>query len=276
MLRPFQSSKIQLMFNTIRQCGNLSTKNVYPHKGLLSGINDINNADFYSDNIALKDSNELLMDTDRIYNICFNNAGKDEKEMDATLKTIIEKINVFIKSDEVWNRNEFIESIQTVIGKSGMFCCVLGGKNTGKSLVLSEIEKQYPNKVFKVNLREQLDILTGLVCTLRDRQNLNASDTIKVLLTNIVSTCLEKYMNEDDMQKILNISTKNQATYTSLSYLINELANNIGNVTLVIDEANLAFSINDKTTLDEFQSAKKVLALFTSLTKERNKVIIFL
>ena len=46
-----------------------------------------------------------------------------------------------------------------------------------------------------------------------------------------------------------------------------------GAITLVIDEANIAFTITDITSADDIKATKQALALFTSLTKENNKVI---
>jgi hypothetical protein len=57
------------------QCDGLDSHEVAKSdRGLLSGISDISKAKFYSNNIAIKDSYELLKDTKHIYNICLNNA----------------------------------------------------------------------------------------------------------------------------------------------------------------------------------------------------------
>jgi hypothetical protein len=43
-------------------------------------------------------------------------------------------------------------------------------------------------------------------------------------------------------------------------------------ITLVLDEANLPFTINEKTSDAKIDQVKETLSLFTSLTKENKKV----
>jgi hypothetical protein len=75
-----------------------------------------------------------------------------------------------------------------------------------------------------------------------------------------------------DFEKILG----NEEAVESLPSLITELVKHRGQVTLIIDEANIAFTIADDTTPEKIENLKAALALFTQLTKQLLKVwIIF-
>jgi hypothetical protein len=47
---------------------------------------------------------------------------------------------------------------------------------------------------------------------------------------------------------------------------------NLGSITLVVDEANIALTITDKTSATKIEATKQALALLTTLSKELNKV----
>ncbi len=46
-------------------------------------------------------------------------------------------------------------------------------------------------------------------------------------------------------------------------------------ITLIVDEANLALTINEKTSETKIERVKAALSLFTSLTKQDKKVRYF-
>lgn len=67
------------------------------------------------------------------------------------------------ESDRLWDRNELITNLKDIFSKKGRFVCVVGGKNTGKSLLaFEEIKSRYKEKVFKVDLRADPSILNSL------------------------------------------------------------------------------------------------------------------
>jgi hypothetical protein len=257
-LRPFQNSKLLFVKSAkgrILQFRNLSSDSISRQNGLLSGIHDIERAEFYSDNIPIKSSYELLKDPNQIYNICLSNAGGNTTKLNDILKNMRDKAKKFIKSDEVWDRKGLITSIEDIIADDGNFVCILAGKSTGKSLVLRSIEKKFPAKVFRVNLRIHPDMLTGLLWTLRDRQKLDIKDKLKDVTVNVVgvaSKIISQYLRVDniftdeDFKDSLKIALKEQGP-DDLQSLINNLVKNLGGITLVIDEANIALTISDKT-----------------------------
>ena len=76
-----------------------------------------------------------LMDTTR--------SGNSTLEVDAYISEISEKATAYMSTDTVWNRDELKDALSSIVDKGiGVFCCLLGGKSTGKSLVLSELMKQ--------------------------------------------------------------------------------------------------------------------------------------
>lgn len=55
--------------------------------------------------------------------------------------------------------------------------------------------------------------------------------------------------------------------------MIEELLKRVkGNVTLIIDEANIAFTITEDTNAEEVKALRGILATFTKLAKESGKV----
>ena len=109
-----------------------------------------------------------MKDTNHLYNICLKNADGNIVNLRKDLKRISNKADRFIQSDKVWNRKQLITSLESIVARKGKFVCLLAGKNTGKSLVLKDIQKRFPASVYVVNLRIHPDILGGLLWTLRD------------------------------------------------------------------------------------------------------------
>jgi KaiC/GvpD/RAD55 family RecA-like ATPase len=157
--------------------------------------------------------------------------------------------------------------LDKIIGTKGTFVCLLGGKSTGKSLVLRHFEKKNLTNVFVVDLREteKGDILKELLRVLTNRKSfyIDLVNKSKSILTLIFLGLFYRNGPESyseifaDFEKILG----NEEAVESLPSLITELVKHRGKVTLIIDEANIAFTITDDTT-------SAALALFTQLTKQ--------
>ena len=267
---------------TILQCQIGEANNVHAthSKGLLSGIDNITKAEYYSNNSSIKDSYELLKNPNQLYKICLQNSGGVITKLELDLKNISDKAEEFIQSDEVWNRKQLISSIENIVARKGKFACLLAGKNTGKSLVLSSIEKKLSAKVFIVDLRIHPNILTGLMSTLIRRKMFDITDELKKILFSTVSKFIIRVLDikniitEEDLQKYVDIVISKPDTVKSLTELIYELMNALGAITLVIDEANIALTVTEVTSEAKIDVTKQALALFTSLTKQTNKVTI--
>jgi hypothetical protein len=98
-----------------------------------------------------------------------------------------------------------------------------------------------------------------------------------VNVVGVASKIISQYLRVDniftdeDFKDSLKIALKEQGP-EDLQSLINNLVKNLGGITLVIDEANIALTISDKTSAAKIEATKQALALFTSLTKEGNQV----
>ena len=121
-----------------------------PKCGLLSDVEDIPNAKFYSQRMSITDACALLDDTKYIYNIFVEESVRNEL---IDLKNIKNAANKFINSNKLWDREEPLSFLEDIIESKGQFICVLAGKNTGKSIILRDLETRFREKVFIVNMR---------------------------------------------------------------------------------------------------------------------------
>jgi len=247
-------------------------------KGLLSGVSDIASAHYYSDKLVIKNTYHLLQDSQYIFDICSKNAGGDTARLNEDLMRISQKATSYIESDVLWNRDELKSCLHNIVTRKGRFVCLLAGKSTGKSLVLKKLQEESPGKVFVVNLRLNPNILTGLVKTLRDRQQWDMQEKAKEILVRVVTSfamqsnpLVSLVVKPDEVQKYFNVPHARPDS-EALPALINDLVSGLGEVTLVIDEANIAFTILSTTPYSEIKAVKEALGLFTTLTKEQKKV----
>ena len=79
-----------------------------------------------------------------LYDNYVNNVIKDNTTTNANerLALIVSEAKKFISSTEIWDRLELKFLLRNVIFEDkGRFLCLLGDKNTGKSVILSELNK---------------------------------------------------------------------------------------------------------------------------------------
>lgn len=259
----------------------LSTKKLH---GLLSGVSDISSTLYYSDKIITSSAASLVRDQTRLYNICLNNEGGDVSKAHETLQSNVLSGKAFLESDKVCNRKQFVSLLDDIVTQRGIFACVLSGKSTGKTIVLNDLQKRHPvSKVFCVDLRTcGSNILEGLVDVLQQKlscQDPNIiSDNERNILSQIVIDCVEKVMGVDVesssvyIQQYPDILGTMKDEHRMLKVLVTELIAKLGNITLIIDEANLALAIHDDTSAEDIKHTKNTLAFFTSLTKVYKKV----
>ena len=240
--------------------------------GLLAGIPDVRSADFYTRKMNLPEASKMVMDYNYIYASALRDAGGDVIKLDTNLKKIEKSAVAFMKLGQMWDRAELKSHLESIVSSEGKFVCLLAGKSTGKSLILRNLEQDHMEKVFVVNLRlHGPDILLGLRNVLQERKSYFSKSVEKMkgvvvpavgAAMPLVSKVIEELLKDDD-----------PATKT-LSVLVNGLIKGLGNnVTLIIDEANIAFNIKETTKEEKVESTKAALELFTFLTKEAQKVI---
>jgi hypothetical protein len=134
-------------------------------------------------------------------------------------------------------------------------------------LVLRPFGKNNLTNVFVVDLRgtEKGDILKELLRVLSKRKSYYIGLADQVKKTTVLALILVGYSEIlADFEKILG----DEEAVKSLPSLITELVKDRGKVTLMIDEANIAFTITDDTTPEKIENLKAALAFFTQLTKQ--------
>lgn len=262
-----------------RSIAHMSTDS---YRGLLSGVSDIKSTQYYSDTITIKEAAALVTDQKRLFNICLENASGDLIKMDETLNSVIRDANAFMKSGEVWDREELVSFLEEIIESDDhcTFACILAGRSTGKTLVLNNLQRQFPETFFCVDLRRKgSDILTGLVDVLEDKMSLNPSNykTLQNLLMQAIGATANFIVKSNtpfdvDFRQSLDI-VRDSSSMRAFEVLIEQLIKKLGPITLVIDEANLALTIHERMTPDEIKATNQALAIFTSLTKVNRQVI---
>ena len=112
---------------------------------------------------------------------------------------------------------------------------------------------------------------------LQDR--LNHFQEPKRAVSDNLSTTVIKGINENFGMGGTNVGIKaalddtlKEPYISTLQDLIKRLVRNLDGITLVLDEANSAFSIDQNTSDTDKRAMEDLLALFTVLTKEQRKV----
>jgi hypothetical protein len=157
-----------------------------------------------------------------------------------------------------------------------MFACVLGGKNTGKSFVMEELERLEQN-VFVVNLRRNSNILESLIEKLKERQFRFKCTEVNNAFVEIIAEAVLKWtdgkvnslLSQADYRKVLDALIKKPA---ALASVLEDLSSSFKGITLIVDEANIALTIKDSTTAAEIKATVEALNIFTRLTKETQAV----
>jgi hypothetical protein len=150
-------------------------------------------------------------------------------------------------------------------------------------------------QVFVVDLRQHGQILSGLLTVLEDevadqrilhvfKQFVRATESS--LGSGVASSVLDLLGGQGlskqvaDAEKIgkavasviSGVASVTPADMRLLLKLVDAMVEHLGNFTLVIDEANIAFNVDSTTSLDDIKRTKAALALFTTFSKQRKQV----
>ena len=252
-----------------------------PHanNGLLSGITDVSSANFYSANLPLREASEFVKSNRLLYDIITVECNSVQEEIDKYLEDIELKMDEFMEKNTVWDRTDLLRGLDDATRKRGNFVCLLGGKSTGKSLVLGEFsrEERKSRKVIYVDMREYSGITLGLVNVLSKSGIIRFQELAKAFVKKAMGIAKFKVIDqvEIDFNSLLGIILKdNNDPNNTLKNLINDIISAYPNevITLVLDEANLPLTIKDKTSEAKIDQVKETLSLFTTLTKQQTKV----
>jgi hypothetical protein len=112
-------------------------------KGLLNGIPDVGNAENYARKVNLWYAGDLLKNTNYLYNSAVEDVRGDTNELKKYLQDTVKRAQAYMENQEdIWDRDELKDQLNRIIGTKGNFVCLLGGKSTGKLLVLRHFEKK--------------------------------------------------------------------------------------------------------------------------------------
>ena len=198
----------------------------------------------------------------------------------AYINEITEKAAAYRRTDAVGSQHELKNALNRIVNKgSGEFSCILGGVNTGKSLVLSELSRSTNQSVALVDMRATSSILSRLTCSFnQDHSAVFVAALSEVLKTlpshSLVARLLVGLGASLDPDATLAhyIGDKQYADFGKLGMLLSEVAklspkNAAGcGLTLIMDQANIAFT--DRWGED----ARDTLSMFVGLTKQRHEV----
>ena len=205
-------------------------------------------------------------------------------EAQAYLNEILAKVNKYMRTRSVWKQDELKYALNRIINKgSGEYCCLLGGANTGKSLVLAELTRNSNQSVVRINMRLTSSILRGLICSF----NQGNSAVFDAALLEVVKSLPSRFSVTDSLVRLgvsldpeamlaHYIGDKQGADFVKLYKLLSVVAkkspkNAAGcGLTLIIDQANIAFT--DRWGED----ARDTLSIFVALTKQEHLVSCFM
>lgn len=203
----------------------------------------------------------------------------DEEKLNEYLSNILNSSHKFFKSKRVWDRDELKAMLNDIVGREigGTFTCLLGGKSTGKSFVLYDMEKYNLNKMFIVDLRKKSNILQGLLDVLQERKDPEIIKRITMFIAETLSMTIdaatEKFGIKTNLYEFLKFFYQETEKGSTLEKLISHLLDKIPDViTIVIDEANIAFTLSGDKDEKKIVETKEALALFTRLTKQNQRV----
>jgi len=184
----------------------------------------------------------------------------------------------FMWKNKVWDRKELLHRLDDIARKRGNFACLLGGKSTGKSLVLGELSRNnmMNRKVIYIDMREYSGITQGLVDVLSKSNIVQFQNLSKEFVKNVLAIAKLKVSDlvEIDVRALLDILLKDSDPNTALKTLIGDIVRGCPNecITLVLDEANLPLTISNDTPISDIMQVGATLSLFTTLTKQQKKV----
>ena len=94
-------------------------------------------------------------------------------------------------------------------------------------------------------------------------------DVASIVLSHYLG--VDSIISDQDFKNYLNIALSKRNP-DDLQSVISDLVKNLGSITLVVNEANIALTITDQASEAKIEATKQALALLTTLSKEQNKV----
>jgi len=226
------------------------------------------------------------MNSSSIYQSAIQDVSEGSgRNIEEYLNSIKFSAKEFILKKEVYDREEILHSIRTLIRDSGNFVCLLGGKSTGKSLIFKHFEdpRNHEKHLSLINIdmrsyAEKRNILEALLKSLAKTKTHNSIEVIKSTIEKVMPALISTIVSSIgidapvDVGVIMKALKENNANESEiLECLLMELSFTFGNLTIIIDEANLAFDPFN-SSVEILNKAKADLQVFTRLTKQMSMV----
>jgi hypothetical protein len=218
--------------------------------GLLTGpcTDQGDAAAYYSTKLDIHATRKFIADHNNIYN------AMKEAEMDQ-IANCAKRAVEFAGSNELYDRKELIGYVNTIVnGSQGKLVCLLGGKSTGKSKLVSVFNSGCADAVVAVDCRSDTNLATGILRAIAAKSG-SGMEKLQSAVTAML---------KEDAPK--------SAASIALGDVLKLIVENVdGTVTIIIDEANLA--LETEGSQDAVAATRRALALFTFLTKQERKVL---
>jgi Cdc6-like AAA superfamily ATPase len=260
------------------------------YSGLLSGLNNIDhikNAQFYASAMDIKSTADFLKQSSYVY----QQAEKDFKlsnhsNFESYINFLEGNKRTWMRNNSFFDRELILKSVNSIINNEGQFICLLGGKSTGKTLLWDHLTNAKNNEkhlsVIHLNMRTFGDadilkaLLTYLEKTKTERVTQFVLETVSSFFTNTIDSVKNYILQRNDFKTadLLNLLRTHHINDSEvLKELLRRLSLMFGNITVVIDEANLAFTEEVDRDLTRLMKAKRDLEALTSLSKELKQVL---
>ena len=204
-----------------------------------------------------------------LYESALQDVDYNTTKLPGYLNDILNKIDKFIDTydDEICNEHELNYELNSIINSKGIFSCLLGGKNTGKSTILSAFADYHNThtttatnksnntpKILYIDLSKHSNIITGFIKVLKPWQYTG----FKRVIHTCMHTIHRLIHGTDSIQSniyTLNLdhSFRQSPKYQQLSTILDSLACLPNPITIVIDEVDMA--IRDEEEKEEVQGS---------------------
>ena len=218
--------------------------------GVLTGIDDIHSAKYYTNSLNFKDTVAILSNKHFIYESALKDVNGDESLLLAYFENINKKIMKFKNEKKLWDREDLMKGLSKSTNTKGNFVCILGGQSTGKSFVLHKFQENAKNKVIIVDLRDDTNLVRCLTTAIGETSKSNMYYKIfETLGLQLLNLSVKSRANVDIDFKGIWEKIGKVASDETLSQILNQLADRLiesgSHLTIIIDEANRALTIND-------------------------------
>eukprot|EP01031_Cornospumella_fuschlensis_P042041 gene42041-51325_t len=242
--------------------------------GLLDGAHDISRVRYFAKDMTSEACKEIFHDRHVVFNHILKDVNNNWRNIEPYLSTAHCTMRDFLYSGEVANRKNLKFVLNSLADTRGQFMIILGSKGLGKSAMLKEIEKRHCERIFRIDMRQNKDLVSGLMGALKMQYSYQQK-SVRSVITSIVQG-LTMLLREYTSLKDKKLTEKVTEEKNTLSFVLHQMISQFGHITIIIDEANLPFSkpyIHDEKDMAQ---AKATLELFTALTKQDKQMNVVL